>query len=133
MPEAPTPDTARRRELMDAIGRAAEMHHHKLLVLVVLIGAQGITAGLMEGTNAVIIAAMGIAVLTLGARLWVYHDLLASLRLRLRPLMEGESPTPDSKTRQQLDWLTQQDPLLDRLSVWGLWLSAVLYAGGCIG
>ena len=71
------------------------------------------------------------SVLTLGARLWVYQDQLASLRLRLKPLLEGEEPTPDAKTKQELDWLTQQDPWLERLSVWGLWFSAALFACGC--
>lgn len=123
-------DTARRRDLLDAIGKTSELHHHVLLVLVVLIGAQGIVAASGQ-KNVLIFIALILSVLTLGARLWIYQDLLASLRLRLRPLLEGDEQTPDAKTKQELDWLTQQDPWLERLSVWGLWFSAVLFAGGC--
>lgn len=130
-PNKPT-DTARRRELLDAIGKASELHHHVLLVLVVLIAAQGVTAALMDQANVLIFVSLVVTVLTLGARLWVFQDLLASVRLRLRPLLEGDDATPDAKTRQELDWLTQQDPLLERLSVWGLWLGAALFAGGCL-
>lgn len=132
MPDTNTPDPARRRELLDAIGKASELHHHLLLVLAVLIGTQGITAASKEGGRFLIFVSMAIAVLTLGIRLWVYNDLLASVRMRLKPLLEGDSPTPDAKTKQELDWLTQQDPLLDRASVWGLWLSAAIFAGGCL-
>ena len=124
--------TVRRRELMDAVGKASEVHHHVLLVLVVLIGAQGITAAVKGEGNALVVASMVLSVITLGARLWVFHDLLVSMRMRLRPLLEGEDPTPDAKTKRELDWLTQQDPLLDRASVWGMWLSALLFAGGCL-
>lgn len=129
--ENATKETARRRELMDAVGKASELHHHLLLVLMVLIGAQGIAAA-MKYTNGLLFASMIVSVLTLGARLWVYHDLLTSVRMRLRPLLEGNEPTPDAKTQQELDWLTKQDPLLDRVSVWGLWLGAALFAGGCL-
>ena len=134
MTQQPTPhDSARRRELLDALGKASEIHHHLLLVLAVLIGAQGITAASKESSGRFLIfVAMAVSVLTLGVRLWVYSDLLASVRMRLRPLLEGDDPKPDAKTRQELDWLTQQDPLLDRLSVWGLWLSAAIFAGGCL-
>ena len=128
-------DTARRRELLDAIGKAAELHHHILLVLAVLIGAQGIAAAIKlqdDGINVLLFVSLVVSVLTLGARLWVYHDLLVSMRMRLRPLLEGDEATPDAKTKQQLDWLTHQDPLLDRASVWGLWLSAALFACGCM-
>jgi hypothetical protein len=71
-------------------------------------------------------------VIALGAQLWFYNGQLASVRLRLKPLLEGDAPTPDAKTKQELDWLTQQDPLLERVSVWGLWLGAALFAGGCL-
>jgi Na+/melibiose symporter-like transporter len=130
MPEPNFTDTARRRELLDAIGKTSELHHHALLVLAVLIGAQGIAAASGQ-KNVLIFIAMIVSVLTFGARLWVYQDLLMSIRLRLRPLLDGEEPTRDAKTKQELDWLTQQDPWLERLSVWGLWLSAVLFAGSC--
>ncbi|MEO0476405.1 MAG: hypothetical protein AAF085_10630 [Planctomycetota bacterium] len=130
MPEPKPNETARRRELLDAIGKSSELHHQALLVLAVLIGAQGIAAASGQ-KNVLIFIALIVSVLTLGARLWVYQDLLVSIRLRLRPLLDGEEPTPDAKTKQELDWLTQQDPLLERLSVWGLWISAVLFAGGC--
>lgn len=126
-----TPDPSRRRELLDAIGKASELHHHILLVLAVLIGAQGIAAA-MGKANPLIFAALIVTVLTFGARLWVFNDLLASVRMRLKPLLEGDEPTPDAKTKRELDWLTQQDPLLDRASVWGLWLGAALFAGGCL-
>lgn len=129
MPE-PTPDPSRRRDLLDAIGKTSELHHHTLLVLIVLVGAQGIAAASGQ-KNVLVFSALVVSVLTLGARLWVYQDLLVSLRLRLRPLLDGDEPMPDAKTKQELDWLTQQDPWLERLSVWGLWLSAVLFAGGC--
>ena len=99
-------------------------------MLIVLIGAQGIAAASGQ-KNVLVFSALVVSVLTLGARLWVYQDLLVSLRLRLRPLLDGDEPMPDAKTKQELDWLTQQDPWLERLSVWGLWLSAVLFAGGC--
>ncbi|MFK7788105.1 MAG: hypothetical protein AB8C95_01260 [Phycisphaeraceae bacterium] len=132
MPDAQnTNDSARRRDLLDAIGKASELHHHALLVLAVLIGAQGIAAANGQ-KNVLIFIALIVSVLTLGARLWVYQDSLVSLRLRLRPLMEGDQSTPDAKTKQELDWLTQQDPWLERLSIWGLWLGAVLFAGGCV-
>lgn len=124
------PDIARRRDLLDAIGKTSELHHQALLVLAVLIGAEGIAAA-MGKDNALVFIALVASVLTLGARLWVYQDLLSSVRLRLRPLLEGDKPAPDSKTKQELDWLTQQDPWLERLSVWGLWFSAALFAGGC--
>lgn len=124
------PDIARRRDLLDAIGKTSELHHQALLVLAVLIGAEGIAAA-MGKDNALVFIALVASVLTLGARLWVYQDLLSSVRLRLRPLLEGDEPAPDSKTKQELDWLTQQDPWLERLSVWGLWFSAALFAGGC--
>lgn len=124
-------DTARRRELLDALGKASELHHHVLLVIAVLLGAQGITAAIME-RNVLIFVSLISSVLTLGARLWVFQDQLAAVRLRLQPLLEGDGPTPDAKTKQQLDWLTQQDPWLERLSVWGLFLSAALFAGGCL-
>ena len=130
MTDSNSPDTARRRELLDAIGKASELHHHMLLVLVVLIGAQGIVAA--RDGNLVIFASMVFSVLALGTRLWVYQDQLASMRMRLKPLLDGEDPTPDAKTKQELDWLTQQDPWLERASVWGLWLSAALFAGGCV-
>lgn len=130
MTEPNSPDTARRRELLDAIGKASELHHHMLLVLVVLIGAQGIAA--THDGNIAIFVSLVFSVLTLGTRLWVYQDLLASVRMRLRPLLDGEGPTPDAKTKQELDWLTQQDPWLERASVWGLWLSAAIFAGGCV-
>lgn len=123
--------SARRRDLLDAIGKASELHHHMLLVLVVLIGAQGIAAALMEKASVLIFASLVLSVMTLGARLWVYQDLLMSIRLRLRPLLDGDEATPDAKTKQELDWLTQQDPWLERLSVWGLWFSVVLFAAGC--
>ncbi len=123
-------DTARRRDLLDAIGKASELHHHTLLVLAVLIGAQCIAAASGQ-KNVLIFIALILSVLTLGARLWVYQDLITSLRLRLRPLLEGDISTPDAKTKQELDWLTQQDPWLERMSVWSLWFSAVLFAGGC--
>ena len=129
MPE-PDPNTARRRDLLDAIGKASELHHHALLVLAVLIGAQRIAAASGQ-KNVLIFIALIVSVLTLGLRLWVYQDQLASLRLRLKPLLEGEEPTPDARTKQELDWLTQQDPWLERLSVWGLWFSAALFACGC--
>ena len=129
MPDS-DPNTARRRDLLDAIGKASELHHHALLVLAVLIGAQGIAAASGQ-KNVLIFIALIVSVLTLGARLWVYQDQLASLRLRLKPLLEGEEPRPDAKTKQELDWLTQQDPWLERLSVWGLWFSAALFACGC--
>lgn len=129
----PTPnDSVRRRELLDAIGKASELHHHVLLVLIVLIGAQGITAAIAEGSNILIFVSLIVSVVTLGLRLWVFNDLLASLRMRLKPLMDGESPAVDAKTKQELDWLTQQDPLLERVSIWGLWLGAALFAGGCL-
>lgn len=130
MAEANSNDPNRRRDLLDAIGKASEIHHHALLVLAVLIGAQGIAAASGQ-KNVLIFVALIVSVLTLGVRLWVYQDLLTSLRLRLRPLLEGDEQTPNAKTKQELDWLTQQDPWLERLSVWGLWLSAVLFAGGC--
>lgn len=123
-------DITRRRELLDAIGKASELHHHVMLVLAVLIGAQGIVAA-SGRDNVLIFIALVLSVLTLGVRLWVYQDQLVSLRLRLRPLLEGQEPTPDAKTKQELDWLTQQDPWLERLSVWGLWFSAALFACGC--
>ena len=129
MPE-PDPNTARRRDLLDAIGKASELHHHAMLVLAVLIGAQRIAAASGQ-KNVLIFIALIVSVLTLGLRLWVYQDQLASLRLRLKPLLEGEEPTPDARTKQELDWLTQQDPWLERLSVWGLWFSAALFACGC--
>lgn len=125
-------DNNRRRDLLDAIGKASELHHHVLLVLVVLIGAQGIAAVSLENTNVLIFVSMVVSVITLGLRLWVFQDLLASVRMRLRPLLEGEDPTPDAKTKQELEWLTQQDPWLERASVWGLWLGAALFAGGCL-
>lgn len=130
MPEANPSDPNRRRDLLDAIGKASEIHHHALLVLAVFIGAQGIAAASGQ-KNVLIFVALIVSVLTLGVRLWVYQDLLTSLRLRLRPLLEGHEQTPNAKTKQELDWLTQQDPWLERVSVWGLWLSAVLFAGGC--
>lgn len=130
MPEANPSDPNRRRDLLDAIGKASEIHHHALLVLAVFIGAQGIAAASGQ-KNVLIFVALIVSVLTLGIRLWVYQDLLTSLRLRLRPLLEGDEQTPNAKTKQELDWLTQQDPWLERVSVWGLWLSAVLFAGGC--
>ena len=130
MPDSHSNDTNRRRDLLDAIGKAAELHHHALLVLAVLIGAQGIAAASGQ-KNVLIFIALIVSVLTLGARLWVYQDLVVSIRLRLKPLLDGDDPTPDAKTKQELDWLTQQDPWLERLSVWGLWFSAVLFAGGC--
>jgi len=130
MPETHPNDTARRRDLLDAIGKSSELHHHTLLVLAVLIGAQGIAAASGQ-KNVLIFIALILSVLTLGARLWVYQDLLVSIRMRLRPLLDGDQATPDAKTKQELDWLTQQDPWLERLSVWGLWLSAALFAGGC--
>ena len=108
------------------------MHHHVLLVLVVLIGAQGIAAAVKEGSNALIFASLIVSVITLGLRLWVFQDLLLSMRMRLKPLLEGEDPTPDAKTKQELDWLTQQDPWLERASIWGLWFAAALFAGGCM-
>lgn len=125
-------DTARRRELLDALGKTSELHYHALLVLVVLLGAQGIAAALMEKTNVLVFVSMLVTVLTLGARLWVYQDLLASVRMRLKPLLDGDDATPDANTLQELDWLTKQDPMLERLSVWGLWLAAALFAGGCV-
>jgi len=131
MTDPNAPQTVRRRELLDAIGKASEMHHHLLLVLVVLLGAQGIAAA-MGKNNVIMFIAMIVSALTLGVRLWVYQDLVASVRMRLRPLLEGDDPTPDAKTQQELDWLTKQDPLLDRLSVWGLWFGAALFAGACI-
>jgi hypothetical protein len=124
-------DTARRRELLDALGRLSELHYHELLVLVVLLGAQGITAAIKDH-NGIVIASMVCTVIALGAQLWFYNGQLASVRLRLKPLLEGDAPTPDAKTKQELDWLTQQDPLLERVSVWGLWLGAALFAGGCL-
>lgn len=130
MPDANPKDSAHRRDLLDAIGKASELHHHTLLVLAVLIGAQGIAAASGQ-KNVLIFIALIVSVLTLGARLWVYQDLLVSIRLRLKPLLDGDEPTPDAKTKQELDWLTQQDPWLERLSVWGLWLGAVLFASGC--
>lgn len=130
MLEANPNDPNRRRDLLDAIGKASEIHHHALLVLAVFIGAQGIAAASGQ-KNVLIFVALIVSVLTLGIRLWVYQDLLTSLRLRLRPLLEGDEQTPNAKTKQELDWLTQQDPWLERVSVWGLWLSAVLFAGGC--
>jgi hypothetical protein len=130
MSESNTTDNTRRRDLLDAIGKTSELHHHTLLVLAVLIGAQGIAAASGQ-KNVLIFIALIVSVLTLGARLWVYQDLLVSLRMRLRPLLDGDEATPDAKTRQELDWLTQQDPWLERISVWGLWLSAALFAGGC--
>lgn len=130
MSETNPTDNARRRDLLDAIGKTSELHHHTLLVLAVLIGAQGIAAASGQ-KNVLIFIALIVSVLTLGARLWVYQDLLVSLRMRLRPLLDGDEPTRDAKTKQELDWLTQQDPWLERISVWGLWLSAVLFAGGC--
>lgn len=123
-------DITRRRDLLEAIGKASELHHHVLLVLAVIIGAQGIAAASGK-KNVLIFIALIVSVLTLGVRLWVYQDQLVSLRLRLRPLLEGQAPTPDAKTRQELDWLTQQDPWLERRSVWGLWFSAALFACGC--
>jgi len=133
MSEPPTThDTARKRELLDAIGKASELHHHVLLVIVVLIGAQGIAAAVLDQANILMFASMVVTVLTLGTRLWVYQDLLASMRMRLHPLLEGDDATPDAKTKQELEWLTQQDPLLERLSVWGLWLGAALFAGACL-
>ena len=125
-------EAARRRDLLDAIGKAAELHHHMLLVLIVLIAGQCVVAAVKGDANALIFAAMAVTLITLGIRLWVYHDLLASIRMRLRPLLEGENAAPSAKTRQELDWLTQQDPLLERISVWGLWLGAALTAGGCL-
>lgn len=125
-----TTDTARRRDLLDAIGKASELHHHILLVIVVLLGAQGIAVA-MGRNNGLMFAAIIITVLTFGARLWVFNDLLASIRMRLKPLLDGDEPSADAKTKRELDWLTQQDPLLDRVSVWGLWLGAALFAGGC--
>lgn len=130
MSEQHHPDTARRRELLDAIGKTSELHHHALLVLAVLIGAQGIAAANGQ-SNVLMFIAMIVSVLTFGARLWVYQDLVMSIRLRLRPLLDGDEPTRDAKTKQELDWLTQQDPWLERLSIWGLWLSAALFAGSC--
>ena len=130
MPETNPTDTARRRELLDAIGKTSELHHHMLLVLIVLIGAEGIAAASGQ-KNVLVFIALILSVLTLGARLWVYQDLLISIRMRLKPLLEGDEPTPDAKTKQELDWLTQQDPWLERFSVWGLWLSAMMFAGGC--
>ena len=130
MPENNPSDNPRRRDLLDAIGKTSELHHHTLLVLAVLIGAQGIAAASGQ-KNVLIFIALILSVVTLGARLWVYQDLLISIRLRLKPLLDGEEPATDAKTKQELDWLTQQDPWLERLSVWGLWLSAVLFAGGC--
>lgn len=130
MPETNPNDTARRRELLDALSKTSEMHYHELLVIVVLLGAQGIAAA-TKVNNGLIILSMISTVLALGAQLWFYQGQVASVRLRLRPLLEGEDATPDAKTRQELDWLTQQDPWLDRVSVWGLWLGAALFAGGC--
>lgn len=130
--DTPPNDTARRRELIDAIGKASELHHHLLLVLAVLIGAQGVAAAINKGDNVLIFVSLALSVLALGARLWVLSDLLASLRMRLRPLLEGEGPTPDAKTRRELEWLTEQDPLLDRASLWAMWLSAALFAAGCV-
>lgn len=132
MTEPNPQNTARRRELLDAIGKASELHHQLLLVLAVLIAAQGIAAANMEHANVLIFVSLIVSVVTLGLRLWVFHDLLLSVRMRLRPLLEGDEPTPDAKTKQELDWLTQQDPLLERASIWGLWLSAALFAGGCL-
>ena len=130
MPDTNSSDTARRRDLLDAIGKASELHHHALLVLAVLIGVQGIAAA-MGQDNVLMFIALIVSVLTLGVRLWVYQDLLISVRMRLRPLLDGDAPTPDAKTKLELDWLTQQDPWLERLSIWGLWFSAVLFAGAC--
>jgi hypothetical protein len=131
MPDPSLHEQHRRRDLLDAIGKASELHHHMLLVLIVLIGAQGIVAAQLEESKVLIFVSLALSLLTLGARLWVYQDLLMSIRLRLKPLLEGDEPSPDAKTKQELDWLTQQDPWLERLSVWGLWLSAALFAGGC--
>lgn len=131
MTDPDAPQTSRRRELMDTIGKASELHHHLLLVLVVLIAAQGIAAA-MGQRGFLMYAAVIVSVLTLGTRLWIHQDQLASLRLRLRPLLEGQEPTPDAKTRQELEWLTQQDPLLERVSIWGLWLGAALFSGACL-
>ncbi|MGB0766357.1 MAG: hypothetical protein ACPGYV_01455 [Phycisphaeraceae bacterium] len=122
---------ARRRDLLDAMSKASELHHHVLLVLVVLIAAQGIVAGSGQ-RNVLIVISLVVSIMTLGVRLWVYQDLLASVRMRLRPLLDGEDPAKDAKTKQELDWLTKQDPWLERLSVWGLWLGAALFAGGCV-
>lgn len=130
--ETHSSDTARRRELLDALSKASELHHHMLLVIAVLLGAQGVAAALMDKANLLIFVSLFVTVLTLGARLWVFNDLLASIRMRLRPLLDGDNATPDARTRQELDWLTQQDPWLERASVWGLWLGAALFAGGCV-
>ncbi|MEM6504869.1 MAG: hypothetical protein AAF711_05335 [Planctomycetota bacterium] len=130
MPETNPTDHARRRELLDALGKTSEMHYHELLVIAVLLGAQGIAAA-TKLNNGLIILSMVFTVIALGAQLWFYHGQVASVRLRLRPLLEGDDPAPDVKTRQELDWLTQQDPWLDRVSVWGLWLGAAIFVGGC--
>ena len=74
---------------------------------------------------------MVFTVLALGAQLWFYHDQVASIRMRLKPLLEGDRSTPDAQTRQELDWLSQQGPWLDRISIWGLWLCAAFFVGGC--
>lgn len=124
--------TARRRELLDAIGKTSELQHHLLLVLAVLLGAQGIVAAQADQLNVLVFVSLIVTVITLGLRLWLFQDRVASLRLRLRPLMQGEEPSPDAKTQNELDWLTQQEPLLERASLWGLWLGAVLFAGGCL-
>ena len=129
MPE-PSQDSNRRRELLEVMSRASQLHYHELLVIVVLLGAQGVAAAIKEH-NGLVILSMVFTVLALGAQLWFYRDQVASVRLRLRPLLDGQDPATDAKTRQELDWLTQQDPWLDRLSVWGLWLGAALFVGGC--
>ena len=129
--DPPNNETARRRELLDALGRISELHYHELLVLVVLIGAQGITAAIKDN-NGLVVASMVFTVIALGAQLWFYNDQRAAVRLRLRPLLEGDDPAPDARTKQELDWLTKQDPLLERVSVWGLWLGAALFVCGCL-
>lgn len=133
MPDHPTPtETARRRELLDALGKSSELHYQMLLVTVLLLSAQGLAAAWMDRANILLYIALVITVATLGARLWVFQDQLASIRMRLKPLLDGDQPNPDAKTKQQLDWLTHQDPWLERVSVWGLFLGAALFAGGCL-
>ena len=62
MAETNLTDAARRRDLLEAIGKASELHHHALLVLAVLIGAQGIAAAYGQ-KNMLILSALIVSVL----------------------------------------------------------------------
>ena len=125
------PDSTRRRDLLEALRQTSQLHYHRLLIIVILIAGQGISSSIKD-INVLLMVSMALTIVALGGQLWYYHDQIASIRLRLRPLLEGDDPTPDAKTLQELEWLSKQDPWLDRVSVWGLWLGAAFFLGGCI-